>query len=72
MPKSLIKKVVGQTQTDRKGLGSHIIKLWSNTEGKEKTDMVINKRWLNEDSRQVQTAVQQLQQGQWTNWDDAC
>ena len=62
-----IKEVIGQTQTDRKGLGSSTAKWWSKAEGKEKRDMVINDIRLNEDSRRVQKAVQQPQQGQWTN-----
>ncbi|KAK3767773.1 hypothetical protein RRG08_044906 [Elysia crispata] len=33
--------------------------------------MVTNEIRLNEDSRRVQKAVQQPQQGQWTNWDNA-
>ena len=33
--------------------------------------MVINEIRLNEDSKRVQKAVQQPQQGQWTNWDNA-
>ena len=66
-----IKDVIGQTQTDRKGLGSSTAKLWSKADGKKKRDMVINEIWLNEDSRRVQKAVQQPQQGQWTNWDNA-
>ena len=33
--------------------------------------MVISKIRMNEDSRRVQKAVQQPQQGQWTNWDNA-
>ena len=37
-----IKEVIGQTQTDRKGLGSSTEKWWSKAEGKEKRDMVIN------------------------------
>ncbi|KAK3785053.1 hypothetical protein RRG08_038005 [Elysia crispata] len=37
----------------------------------EKRDLVINDIRLNEDSRRVQKAVQQPQQGQWTNWDNA-
>ena len=65
-----IKEVIGQTQTDRKGLGSSTAKWWSKAEGKEKRDMVINEIRLNEDSRRVQKAVQQPQQGQWTNWDN--
>ena len=66
-----IKEVIGQTQTDCKGLGSSVTKLWSKTEGKERRDMVINEILMNEDSRRVQKAVQQPQQGQWTNWDNA-
>ena len=66
-----IKEVIGQTQTDRKGLGSCTAKWWSKAEGKEKRDMVINEIRLNEDSTRVQKAVQQPQQGQWTNWDKA-
>ena len=66
-----VKEVIGQTQTYRKGLGSSTAKWWSKAEGKEKRDKVINEIWLNEDSRRVQKAVQQPQQGQWTNWDNA-
>ncbi|KAK3766094.1 hypothetical protein RRG08_002326 [Elysia crispata] len=33
--------------------------------------MIINEIRLIEDSRRVQKAVQQSQQGQWTNWDNA-
>ncbi|KAK3768484.1 hypothetical protein RRG08_060846 [Elysia crispata] len=66
-----IKDVIGQTQTDSKGLGSSTAKWWSKVEGKEKRDMVINEIRINEDSRRVQKAVQQPQQGQWTNWDNA-
>ena len=59
-----IKEVIGQTQTDRTGLGLSTVKCWSEAEGKEKRDMVINEIRLNEDSRRVQKAVQQPQQGQ--------
>ncbi|GFS18463.1 reverse transcriptase [Elysia marginata] len=38
-----MKEVIGQTQTDRKGLGSSKAKGWSKTEGKEKRDMTIDK-----------------------------
>ena len=37
-----IKEVIGQTQTDCKGLGSSTAKWWSKAEGKEKRDTVIN------------------------------
>ena len=65
------KEVIEQTQTDRKELGSSTAKWWSKAEGKEKRDMVINEIRLNEDSRRVQQAVHQPQQGQWTKWDNA-
>ena len=48
-----VKDVIGQTQTDRKGLGSSVTKCWSRAEGKEKRDTVINEIRLNEDSRRV-------------------
>ena len=66
-----IKDVIGQTQTDSKGLGSSAAKWWPKAEGKEKRDMDINEIRLNEDSRRVQKAVQQLQQGQGIKWDNA-
>ena len=53
-----IKEVIGQTQTDREGLGSSTAKWWSNAEEKEKRDIVINAIRFNEDSRRVQKAVQ--------------
>ncbi|GFN86663.1 reverse transcriptase [Plakobranchus ocellatus] len=66
-----MKEVIGQTQTDRRGLGSTTVKWWSKTEGKEKRDMIIDEIRNREDSTRVQKAVQQPQQGQWTNWDTA-
>ncbi|GFN74544.1 reverse transcriptase [Plakobranchus ocellatus] len=66
-----MKEVIGQTQTDRRGLGSTTAKWWSKTEGKEKRDMIIDEIRNKEDSTRVQKAVQQPQQGQWTNWDTA-
>ena len=66
-----MKEVIGQTQTDRKGLGSTAAKWWSKAEGKERRDMIIDEIRQNEDSMRVQKAVQQPQQGQWTKWDDA-
>ena len=65
-----INELIGQTQTDHKGLGSSVTKWWSKAEGKEKRDTVINEIRLNEDPRRVQKAVQRPQQGQWTNWDN--
>ncbi|GFO47132.1 reverse transcriptase [Plakobranchus ocellatus] len=64
-----MKEVIGQTQTDRRGLGSTTAKCWSKTEGKEKRDMIIDEIRNKEDSTRLQKAVQQPQQGQWTNWD---
>ena len=48
-----IKELIGQTQTDCKGLGSSTAKWWSwsRAEGKEKRDMVINEIGLNEGFR---------------------
>ncbi|KAK3785133.1 hypothetical protein RRG08_021933 [Elysia crispata] len=58
-----IREVIGQTQTDCKGLGSSTAKCWSKADEKEERDMVINEIRLNEDSRRVQKAIQQTQQG---------
>ncbi|GFO37666.1 reverse transcriptase [Plakobranchus ocellatus] len=66
-----MKEVIGQTETDRRGFGSTTTKWWSKTEGKEKRDMIIDEIRNKEDSTRVQRAVQQPQQGQWTNWDAA-
>ncbi|GFO39080.1 reverse transcriptase [Plakobranchus ocellatus] len=66
-----MKKVIGETQTDRRGLGSTTAKWWSKTEDKEKRDMIIDEIRNKEDSTRVQKAVQQPQQGQWTYWDTA-
>ncbi|GFR99736.1 reverse transcriptase [Elysia marginata] len=57
-----LKEVIGQTQTDRKGLGSSSVKWWSKTEGKEKRDMVIDEVRQREDVKRIQKAVQQSQQ----------
>ncbi|GFN84933.1 polyprotein [Plakobranchus ocellatus] len=66
-----MKEVIGQTQTDRRGLGSTTVKWWSKTEGNEKRDMIIDEIRNKEDSIREHKAVQQPQQGQWTNWDTA-
>ncbi|GFO37858.1 reverse transcriptase [Plakobranchus ocellatus] len=66
-----MKEVIGQTQTDRRGLGSTTAKWWPKTEGKENRDMIIDEIRNKEDSTRVQKAVQQLQEGQWTNSDTA-
>ncbi|GFR61990.1 reverse transcriptase [Elysia marginata] len=64
-----MKEVIGQTQTDRKGLGSSSVKWWSKTKGKEKRDMIIDEVRQKEDFKRIQKTVQQPQQGQWMNWD---
>ena len=64
-------EVIGLIQNGCKGLGSATATRWSKEERKEKRFKVISKIRLNEDSWRVQKAVQQLQQGQWTNWDNA-
>ncbi|GFN76504.1 reverse transcriptase [Plakobranchus ocellatus] len=56
-----MKEVIGQTQTDRRGLGSTTAKWWSKTEGKEKRDMIIDGIRNKEDSKRIQKAVQQPQ-----------
>ncbi|GFO02115.1 polyprotein [Plakobranchus ocellatus] len=66
-----MKEVIGQTQTDRWRFGTTTAKWWSKTEGKEKRDMIIDEIRNKEDSTRVQKAVQQPQQGHWTNWDNA-
>ena len=66
-----IEEVIGLTQTDRKGVRSSTAKWWSKAKEKEKRDIVINEIRLNEDSRRIQKAVHQPQQGQWTNWDNS-
>ncbi|GFN84980.1 reverse transcriptase [Plakobranchus ocellatus] len=59
-----MKEVIGQTQTDSRGLGSTTAKWWSKTEGKEKRDMIIDEIRNKEDSTRVQKAVQQPQQAE--------
>ena len=66
-----MKEVIGLTQTDRKGLGSSGQKLISKAQGKERRDMVIEEIRQAEDTGRVVKAVQQPQQGQWTNWETA-
>ncbi|GFN90748.1 reverse transcriptase [Plakobranchus ocellatus] len=66
-----IKEAIGQTQTDRRGLGSTTTKWWSKTQGKEKRAIFIDEIRNKEDSTRVQKAVQQPQQGHWTPRDTA-
>ena len=55
-----MKEVIGQTQNDCKGLGPSVTKLWSEAEGKEKREMVINEIRLNEDSRRGQESSPEI------------
>ena len=57
------KELIGQTQTDRKMLGSSVTK--------QKGTRKETSSSMRFDSRRVQKAVQQPPQGQWTNWDNA-
>ncbi|GFR62990.1 polyprotein [Elysia marginata] len=66
-----MKEVIGQTQTERKGLGSSSVKWWSKTEDKEKRDTIMDEVRQRKDFRTIQRAVQQFQQGQWMDWDSA-
>ncbi|GFO40168.1 reverse transcriptase [Plakobranchus ocellatus] len=52
-----MKEVIGQSQTDRRGLESTTAKWWSKTEGKEKKDMIIGEIRNKGDSTRVQKAV---------------
>ncbi|GFN75109.1 reverse transcriptase [Plakobranchus ocellatus] len=49
-----MKEVIGQTQTDRRVLGSTTAKWWSKSEGKEKRDMIIDEIRNKTDSTRVQ------------------
>ena len=66
-----LKEVIGHTQIGRQGLGSEKMSWWSKAQGKELRDMIIQEVRSGEDKKRYQKAVQQSQQGQWTNWDEA-
>ena len=66
-----MKEVIGHTQQGRQGLGSQKMCRWSSLQGKESRDMVIQEVRNSEDEKRYQKAVQQSQQGQWTNWEEA-
>ena len=66
-----LKEVIGHTQTNRQGVGMSTSTWWSNSSGKVRRDMVIQEVRKEEDNKRYQKAVQQSQQGQWTNWEDA-
>ncbi|KAK3800955.1 hypothetical protein RRG08_001203 [Elysia crispata] len=59
-------KEVSQSLSDERA-GIICSKVVVKAEGKEKRDMFINEMRVNEDSRTVQKAVQQPQEGQWNN-----
>ncbi|MCG8432275.1 MAG: hypothetical protein MJA29_14040, partial [Candidatus Omnitrophica bacterium] len=66
-----LKEVIGYTQTNRRGFGHGDAKWWSKANTKERRDMVINEIREDEETKRIQKAVQQGQQGQWTAWEDA-
>ena len=66
-----LKEVIGLTQTNRQGLGHSTASWLSRSSGKEKRDMIIDEVRKDEDNKRFQKAVQQSQQGQWTNWEGA-
>ena len=66
-----LKEILGHTQSNRRGLGFTKMEWWSRTKGKAKRDMVIKELRNEEDNKRIQKAVQQSQQGQWTNWENA-
>ena len=66
-----LKEVIGHTQTGREGLGSQHRRWWSKAGKKEGRDMVIQEVRIQEDQNRHTKAVQQVQQGQWTTWEEA-
>ena len=65
------KEVIGLTQTGRQGLGVNEKKWWSQANGKDRRDMVIQEVRNEEDNKRLIKGVQQAQQGQWTSWEEA-
>ncbi|GFN74244.1 reverse transcriptase [Plakobranchus ocellatus] len=57
-----MKEVIGQTQTDRRGLGSTTAKCDQKQKARKKRDMIIDEIRNKEDSTRVQKVVQQPQQ----------
>ena len=64
------KKIIGHTQTGRRGFGSNEKQWWSKTSGKNHRDMVIQDVRSAIDNKRFLKGVQQSQQGQWTNWEE--
>ena len=46
-------------------------KWWSQANGKDRVDMVIQEVRNEKDSKRLIKGVQQSQQGQWTSWEEA-
>ena len=65
------KDVIGLTQTGRQGLGVNEKKWWSQANGKDRRDMVIQEVRNKEDNKGLIKEVQRSQQGQWTSWEEA-
>ena len=65
------KEVIGLTQSGRMGLGINKVQWWSKVSGKNRRDLVIQEVRNEENKSRYVKAVQQSQQGQWTNWDEA-
>ena len=64
------KEVIGLTQTGRQDLGVNEKKWWSQANGKDRRDMVIQEVRNEEDNKRL-IKVQQSQQGQRTSWEEA-
>ena len=65
------KDVIGLTQTGRQGLWVNEKKWWSQANGKDCCNMVIQEVRNKEDNKRLIKGVQQSQQGQWTSWQEA-
>ena len=66
-----MKEIMGHTQETRQGLGMNKMSWWSEANGKQKRDLVIQAIRQDEDKKRVVKAVQQSQQGHWTAWEQA-
>ena len=64
------KEVIGLTQTGRQDLGVNEKKWWSQVNGKDRLDMVIQEVTNEEDNKRLIKGVQQSQQGHWTRWEE--
>jgi hypothetical protein len=66
-----LKEIIGHTQTTRRGFGHESKQWWSKATKKGQRDIVIGEIRNTEEEKRVVKAVQQVQQGRWTQWDDA-